>query len=132
MPVKNIVTGQKVAKAKLERAKELRREMTPAEKILWEELRANKLGVHFRRQQVIEGFIVDFYCHKSALVVEVDGDVHDLQQEEDARREKALREMGLRVVRFRNDEVMRELSAVVGIIKELAIQYFSWLTLQII
>jgi len=132
MPVKNIVTGQKVAKAKLERAKELRREMTPAEKILWEELRANKLGAHFRRQQVIEGFIVDFYCHKSALVVEVDGDVHDLQQEEDARREKALREMGLRVVRFRNDEVMRELSAVVGIIKELAIQYFSWLTLQII
>jgi very-short-patch-repair endonuclease len=37
--------------------------MTPAEKILWEELRANKLGVHFRRQQVIAGFIVDFYCH---------------------------------------------------------------------
>ena len=58
--------------------------MTPAEKILWEELRANKLGVHFRRQQVISGFIVDFYCHKAALVLEVDGDVHDLQQEEDA------------------------------------------------
>ena len=47
--------------------------MTPAEKILWNELRANKLGVHFRRQQVIAGFIVDFYCHKSALVIEVDG-----------------------------------------------------------
>ncbi|WKZ37082.1 MAG: DUF559 domain-containing protein [Anaerolineales bacterium] len=74
MPIKNIVTGQKVAKEKLERAKELRREMTPAEKILWQELRANKLGVRFRRQQVIQGFIVDFYCHKSALVVEVDGD----------------------------------------------------------
>ena len=58
-------------------------------------------------QQVIAGFIVDFYCHKAGLVVEVDGDVHDLQQEEDARREKVLREMGLRVVRFRNDEVMR-------------------------
>ncbi len=41
--------------------------MTPAEKILWQELRANKLGVHFRRQQVIAGFIVDFYCHKAAL-----------------------------------------------------------------
>jgi len=47
-------------------------------------------------QQVIAGFIVDFYCHKAGLVVEVDGDVHDLQQEEDARREKVLREMGLR------------------------------------
>ncbi len=60
-------------------------EMTPAEKILWEELRANKLGVHFRRQQVIQGFIVDFYCHQAGLVVEVDGDVHDLHKEEDGR-----------------------------------------------
>jgi very-short-patch-repair endonuclease len=60
--------------------------MTPAEKILWQELRVNKLGVHFRRQQVIAGFIVDFYCHKAALVIEVDGDIHDLQQEENARR----------------------------------------------
>ena len=119
MPVKNIIPGQKVTKEKLQRAKELRREMTPAEKILWQEVRAKKLGVRFRRQQVIQGFIVDFYCHKSALVVEVDGDIHDLQQEEDARREKALSALGLRIVRFRNDEVVRELSAVVGKIREL-------------
>jgi very-short-patch-repair endonuclease len=117
MPVKNIIPGQKVTKEKLQRAKELRREMTPAEKLLWQELRANKLGVHFRRQQVIAGFIVDFYCHKTALVVEVDGDVHDLQQEEDARREKALSELGLKIVRFKNDDVLKDLSAVVGIIK---------------
>lgn len=93
--------------------------MTPAEKLLWEELRANKLGVHFRRQQVIAGFIVDFYCHKAASVVEVDGDIHDLQKDEDERREKVLREMGLRIARFGNDEVVRELSAVVGRISEL-------------
>jgi very-short-patch-repair endonuclease len=117
MLAKNIVTGQKVTKEKLQRAIELRREMTPAEKILWEELRANRLGVHFRRQQVIEGFIVDFYCHKAGLVIEVDGDVHDLQKEEDERREKVLSALGLRIVRFRNDEVVRELSAVVGEIK---------------
>ena len=119
MPVKNIIPGQSVTKEKLQRAKELRREMTPAEKILWEELRANKLGVHFRRQQVIQGFIVDFYCHKAGLVIEVDGDIHDLQKEEDERREKVLSALGLRVVRFRNDEVMRNLSAVVGKIKVL-------------
>ena len=119
MPIKNIVTGQRVTKEKLQRAKELRREMTPAEKILWQEVRAKKLGVRFRRQQVIDGFIVDFYCHKSALVVEVDGDIHDLQKEEDKRREKVLTEMGLRLVRFRNDEAVRDLSAVVGKIKEL-------------
>jgi len=58
--------------------------------------RAKKLGVRFRRQQVIQGFIVDFYCHKAGLVIEVDGDIHDLQREEDARREKALSELGLR------------------------------------
>ena len=80
-------------------------------------MRAKKLGVRFRRQQIIQGFIVDFYCHKSALVVEVDGDIHDLQQEEDARREKVLSALGLRVVRFRNDEVGRNLSTVVGKIK---------------
>lgn len=97
MPIKNIVTGQKVTKEKLGRAKELRREMTPAEKILWHEVRAKKLGVRFRRQQVIQGFIVDFYCHKAALVVEVDRDVHDLQKDEDERREKVLTEIGLRI-----------------------------------
>ena len=118
MPIKNIVTEQRVAKAKLERAKELRREMTPAEKLLWHEIRAKKLGVRFRRQQVIQGFIVDFYCHKAALVIEVDGDIHDLQQEEDARREKVLREMGLAIVRFRNEEILKDLFVIVGKIKE--------------
>ena len=54
--------------------------------------------------------VVDFYCHKAALVIEVDGDIHDLQQEEDARREKVLSEMGLRIVRFRNEEVVRDAS----------------------
>lgn len=48
MPVKNIIPGQRVTKEKLKRARELRRDMTPAEKLLWQELRANKLGVHFR------------------------------------------------------------------------------------
>jgi very-short-patch-repair endonuclease len=119
MPIKHIVTEQRVAKAKLERAKELRLEMTPAEKLLWQEIRANKLGVHFRRQQVIQGFIIDFYCHQAGLVIEVDGDIHDLQKEEDERREKVLSALGLRVVRFRNDEVVMNLSAVMGRIKEL-------------
>jgi very-short-patch-repair endonuclease len=119
MPVKNIIPGQSVKKEKLQRAKELRRDMTPAEKILWNELRANKLGVHFRRQQVIAGFIVDFYCHKADLVIEVDGDIHDLQQEEDIRREKALNELGLQVVRFKNEEVVNNLPPVVEQIREI-------------
>lgn len=121
MPVKNIIPGQKVTKEKQQRARELRREMTPAEKVLWEQIRANKLGVHFRRQQVIAGFIVDFYCHKAALVIEIDGDIHDLQKEEDERREEVLSALGLRVVRFGNDEVMKDLSVVVGRIKPMLV-----------
>jgi very-short-patch-repair endonuclease len=119
MPVKNIIPGQHVTKEKLQRARELRREMTPAEKVLWQELRADKLGVHFRRQQVIAGFIVDFYCHKAALVIEVDGDIHDLQKEDDAKRDKVLSEMGLKIVRFTNNEVLKNLSLVVEKVKKL-------------
>jgi very-short-patch-repair endonuclease len=121
MSLKNIITNQKVTKEKLQRAKELRHEMTPSEKMLWKEIHANKLGVHFRRQQIIAGFIVDFYCHKAALVVEVDGDIHDLQREEDAQREGVLSEMGLKIVRFRNDEILNNLLIVVKRIKELAL-----------
>jgi very-short-patch-repair endonuclease len=119
MPVKNIIPGQRVTKEKVERSHELRREMTPAERRLWQEVRAGKLGVRFRRQQIIAGFIVDFYCHKAALVVEVDGDIHDLQQEEDTKREKVLREMGLTIVRFRNEDVIRDLPTVIGNIRRL-------------
>ena len=88
-----------------------------------QELRGNKLGVHFRRQQVVAGFIVDFYCHKAGLVIEVDGDIHDLQQEEDARREKVFSEMGLRIVRFRSDEVEKELAGVVSRVRALVSLY---------
>jgi very-short-patch-repair endonuclease len=119
MPIKNIIQGQSVTKEKLVRAKELRREMTPDEKILWQELRANKLGVHFRRQQIIAGFIVDFYCHQANLVIEVDGSVHagQEQKENDAERDKVLKEMGLRVIRFKNYEVENNLTIVVEKIK---------------
>ena len=61
MPIKNIVPGQKITKEKLHRARELRHDMTPAERVLWQELRANNLGVHFRSQQIVAGFIVDFF-----------------------------------------------------------------------
>ena len=121
MPVKNIIPGQRVAKEKLERARELRRDMTPAEKILWQELRGNKLGVHFRRQQVIAGYIGDFYCHKAGLVIELDGSAHEeeTQKETDIDRDKALTELGLQTVRFRNEEVLKDLSQVIGRIRAL-------------
>ena len=76
----NIVRGRRVEDAKLRKAKQLRREMTPAEQAIWQRVRKNQLGgLHFRRQQVIRGFIADFYCHTAGLVVEVDGPIHDAQ-----------------------------------------------------
>ena len=121
VPIKRIIPGQDITKEKLARARQLRREMTKAEVLLWNELHANKLGAHFRRQQIIAGFIVDFYCHAAALVVEVDGDIHTLadQQARDDRRDETMRAMGLKVVRFRNDEVEADLCRVVERIREL-------------
>ena len=121
MPAKNIIPGQKVSKEKQQRSRELRRDMRPAEKLLWQELRANKLGVHFRRQQIISGFIVDFYCHKADLIVEVDGDIHDLRQNEDTLREKTLMKLGLSVIHFRNEEILSNLSSLVERIREQAL-----------
>ena len=114
MPIKNINPGQKINPEKLERARILRNKMTPAENILWRELRTNKLGFHFRRQQVIAGFIVDFYCHSTGLVIELDGDIHREQQEYDAGRDKILGDMGLHVVRFSNDDVLINLPRVLS------------------
>jgi len=97
----------------LERARELRKNMTPAERRLWQKLRANRLeGWHFRRQQIIDGYIVDFYCHKAGLVIEVDGPIHLQQKDQDAERDAVLFARGLRVIRFTNREVMNNTNQV--------------------
>ncbi|MFP4120840.1 MAG: endonuclease domain-containing protein [Coleofasciculus sp.] len=101
MSTHNIVIGQKVTSAKVRRAKELRRQMTPEEKILWQHLRANRLnGFHCRRQQIIDGFIADFYCHAARLVIEVDGKIHQHQAEYDAERDRVLSARGLQLLRI--------------------------------
>ena len=110
---RNIVVGQKVSSIKVERAKELRRKMTHEEKILWQHLRANQFqGLHFRRQQIIDRFIVDFYCHSAGLIIEVDGEIHQQQTEYDAERDSILSGRGLRLLRIKNAEVRQNLSSV--------------------
>ena len=94
-------------------AREKRRQPTHAEKVLWERLRNRQLdGAKFRRQDVIGGYIVDFYCPKAGLVVEVDGPIHDRTQDEDASRQRCLEGFGLRVIRFSNDAVLTDLDRV--------------------
>ena len=119
MPIKNIVIGQSISNETYERSKNLRREMTPTEKILWKELKTNKLNsLHFRRQQIIDRFIADFYCHQHALIVELDGRVHDLQKELDAEREAYLIRRDFRILRFTNEEVLKDLPTVLKKIVE--------------
>ncbi len=88
------------------RAKELRKNMTPWEVKLWTQF-LRDYPVRFQRQKVIGNYIVDFYCAKARLVVELDGGGHYLpqQQRDDTRRTKALEAFGLRVIRFCNADV---------------------------
>ncbi len=88
-----------------EYAKEMRDNPTSAENMLWQSLRTHKAGYHIRRQHIIGKFIVDFVCLEKKLVIEVDGDIHDHQLEEDAQRTAFLKEEGFEVVRFRNEEI---------------------------
>ena len=89
-------------------ARELRKNMTPAEKRLWY-LFLRGYPVRFQRQKAIGDYIVDFYCARAKLVVELDGSQHGLpyHEEEDLARTQALEEMGLMVVRYWNEDVFR-------------------------
>ena len=93
-----------------------RRPMTQAETVLWEELRSNKLGVHFRRQHVIGTYIVDFVSLKNHLVIEVDGEYHlsPEQQLLDSERTRYLEQKGYRVIRFTNYQIMNNLEFVMS------------------
>jgi len=89
--------------------------MTYCEKVLWQVLRKNQTdNLYFRRQHPISRFIVDFYCHELRLVIEVDGSIHDLevQQERDSNRTAALENFGIKVVRFKNNEIIRNIKKV--------------------
>ncbi len=110
---RNIVRGQPIDVSKKDMARRLRSDMTPAERLLWSHLRANRFeGRQFRRQQIINGYITDFYCHSAALVIELDGGIHERQQEYDTERQQALEFQGLRVLRFVNNQVLHGLPIV--------------------
>jgi len=119
MDKQGIAQGQKVSQELQARAKDLRRNMTPAEKRLWSKLRTNRLNNwHFRRQQIIDGFIVDFYCHRAGLIIEVDGPIHKKQVIEDNERTRIFEDRGLKILRFTNKQIMKELNKVIDVILE--------------
>ncbi len=111
------MTGGNNSHLLLERAKEMRNNPTEAEKILWLNLKSKALDFKFRQQHLIADFIVDFVCLSKKLVIEVDGEIHDSQQEADAERTKVLNERGFKVIRFNNKEVLNNVDSVLNIIK---------------
>jgi very-short-patch-repair endonuclease len=101
--------------------RELRQPLTKTEKILWEYLRNRKLdGLKFRRQHPIDKFIADFYCHEKKLIVELDGAVHDekVNADYDKARTYELADSGIRVIRFRNNEIEKNIEMVLTQIRK--------------
>jgi valyl-tRNA synthetase len=100
-------------------ARENRKNQTPSEAIIWEELRNNKLGVKFRRQHAIEEYIVDFVCIPLNLVIEIDGEIHNLEKhkEFDKIREEYLSYEGFKIIRFTNSEIENNLIGVLNSIQ---------------
>ncbi|TMJ61204.1 MAG: endonuclease domain-containing protein, partial [Alphaproteobacteria bacterium] len=102
---------------KRNQARNLRRNMTDAERVLWRELRRNGLGWRFRRQFPIPPYIVDFACLEARLVIEADGGQHNRPGEHDPR-DADLRAQGWRVLRFWNNEILENRGGVLERIAE--------------
>lgn len=111
------MTGGNNSHLLLERAKEMRNNPTEAEKTLWVHLKSKNLDYKFRQQHLIDDFIVDFVCLSKKIIIEVDGGIHDSQQEADAKRTEILNEKGFKVIRFNNKEILNNIDSVLTIIK---------------
>jgi cyclase len=104
-----------------ELAKKLRNNQTEAELFLWDNLqRLAYLNIRFKRQHPVLYFIADFYCHKAKLIIEVDDGYHDIPEQYlyDRNRENELNELGLKVVRFTNEEVLNSIEIVLKTIEK--------------
>jgi very-short-patch-repair endonuclease len=111
-------TGHKTPKYVVEFAKDLRKDWTETEEILWEKLRRKNFWVRFRRQQSFWRYIADFYCHKAKFVIELDWEIHNDRKEYDEIREEFLKAYWLKILRFTNKEVINDIESVLNKIKD--------------
>ena len=100
-------------------AEKLRTEMTEAETKLWEYLKLKPLGFKFRRQHPFNIYILDFYCHRAKLGIEIDGEYHNFKKQKqlDNKRTADIEQLGLYKLRFTNNEVLNNFEAVVQLIE---------------
>lgn len=110
-----------------QKAEELRNRMTPAEEVLWKAIHINEWKLKFRRQHPIANWVVDFYCHPIKLVIELDGEIHDVDdvKRNDEQREKSLTRLGLTILRFKNDAVYKNKKAVLQKISDTIVKLQS-------
>jgi cyclase len=103
-----------------ENASQLKRNMTPAETILWGRLKGKQLGVKFRRQHPLGIYIADFYCHEHKIVIEIDGTIHNLPEiaQADAKRQLDIESNGIKVLRFTNNQIFNQLEHVLKTITQ--------------
>jgi very-short-patch-repair endonuclease len=94
-------------------AGKLRKDPTPAERKLWSRIRNDQLGVTFRRQHAVGNYIPDFVCIEKKLIIELDGSQHLEQEEYDEERTKYLNSLGYKVIRFWNNDVMKNMDGVI-------------------
>jgi very-short-patch-repair endonuclease len=98
-----------------EKAHGLRKNMTKAEIFLWRKLKNRKLfAVRFRRQHPVDIFVVDFYCHELKLAIEIDGGIHLVKEvsEYDDGRTHDIEKIGIKIIRFTNDQVLNDIDKV--------------------
>ncbi len=102
-----------------DKARALRKAGILHEVLLWNELKSKKLnGLDFDRQKIIGDYIVDFYCPEKSLVIEVDGDSHNVKQDEDVRRDAFLNSLGLKVIRLLAKDVFQNMEGVIKYLRD--------------
>ena len=116
MSIMTSIYNQSMMKA---RRRELRKNQTKQEKDFWDIIRNGEfVAYRFRRQYSIGGFVIDFYCPSLKLAIEIDGSIHDSQVKYDAFRQSGIETLGIRFIRFTNDEIDNEIEEVVKKIRE--------------
>jgi type I restriction enzyme R subunit len=103
-------------------ARHLRKNATPTEDIVWQALRNRQfMGLKFRRQHIIRGFIVDFYCSRLKLAIEIDGKIHLQQKDYDKKRQWLIELEGLSFIRVTNEEIQKDMNILLNKINTIAL-----------
>ena len=126
--VSEVVYNQRIMKRKKilpynpalkERARQLRESSTLSEVLLWRHLKGKQiLGYDFDRQKPVDNFVVDFFCNELMLAIEIDGDTHNYKISQDIERQKRIEGLGVRFLRFTDEEIKQNIEGVLVVIEE--------------